>query len=196
MENQTENAKQKWKLCLYIWVLGLGLPKNWGVPLMVLQIFTSLDFFLTRTLPRTMTFSICVSMGKLCRNIQYTRAVLSSLLSGSVYNGHRYQAAGLRSSACCPHCGVHETHSHMFRHCETLQEYLPPQGDEPLLPWVTGIHFEPPQLQDSSSNVWELPVMETRWRPLSVIFVDGNVFSSQVGANLRRSLRSYNSRSF
>ena len=70
----------------------------------------------------------------------------------------------------------------MFCDCEAVQEHRPPQGDEPLLSWVTGIFFEPPEFRQdlpSTRDTWKLPLIEERWRPHSAVFVDGSVFNQR-----------------
>ena len=150
-------------------------PGQYGTP----DIFLS-GFLLDTTFAKDDDFRyLRKHLQSLPPNISYTRGILSALLSGSVYNGRRYKAAGLRDSAACPHCGQHETHQHMFYDCEAAQEHAPARGHEPLLSWVTGIFFEPPHLRRdvrSLSQIWSLPLVETRWRPHSEIFVDGSVF--------------------
>ena len=153
-------------------------PGQYGTP----------DVFLTRFLLDT-TFAanddfrfLRGHIEALPRNIQYTRGILSALLSGSIYNGFRYAAAGLKHNNSCPHCGQEESHRHMFCDCEAVQEHRPPQGDEPLLSWVTGIFFEPPEFRQdlpSTRDTWKLPLIEERWRPHSAVFVDGSVFNQR-----------------
>ena len=117
-------------------------------------------------------------VGKLPGNIAYTRSLLSALLFGSVYNGHRYKAAGLRSDARCPHCGTDESHIHMFCECQNVKDSCPTRGDEPLMSWLTGIIFEPalPRPETVPLSQWVLPSVAERWQPRSEVFVDGSVF--------------------
>ena len=117
-------------------------------------------------------------IGVLPGNIAYTRALLSALISGSIYNGHRYKAAGLRTDACCPHCGTDESHIHMFCECQNVKDSCPTRGDEPLMSWLTGIIFEPtsPRPQTAPLSQWVLPTLAERWQPCSEVFVDGSVF--------------------
>ena len=84
----------------------------------------------------------------------------------------------------------------MFRDCEALQESIPSHSDTPLPSWATGIFFEPPHFHDEPTQVWKLPVVETRWCPQPTMFVDGSCVSPSVGANPRRCLRNCSARPF
>ena len=78
-----------------------------------------------------------------------TRAILRSLLSGSVFTGRRLRAAGKTESDKCKACGRPEDHDHLFRSCPRIVASKPSGPAFDTLPhdtWCSGIMFESPQI--------------------------------------------------
>ena len=118
-------------------------------------------------------------LDSLPRSHDYTRSILKTLFSGSVFTGPRLQAAKISQTDICQACGERETHKHLFCECDAFASHRPTLGNEPLLSWTTGIMVESEGLSRFRKNCspdLSLPDIAVKASSSEPIFVDGSCY--------------------